>query len=206
PPRFMFEADFDFARSEDQDAFSQEKIDRLARLYLAKACRQGAGPEALEAIDTYFTNIAAEIRAVERARLAAEPLHLEALVAFAGRAYRRPLSAAERDDLRAFYHTLRRRDGLGHEEAVRDTLVSVLLSPQFCYRIDLAGPGTGVRPLSDHALASRLSYFLWSSMPDTELLAHAAAGELHLPEGLAAQARRMPRGPPAPRVGPQCTR
>src|SRR5262249_45448555 len=120
---------------------------------------------------------------------------LEALVEFAGRAYRRPLTAAERDDLRAFYHTLRRRDGLSHEEALRDTLVSVLLSPQFCYRIDLAGPGRGVRPLSDYALACRLSYFLWSSMPDAELLAHAAAGDLHRPDVLTAQARRMLRDP-----------
>ena len=50
-----------------------------------------------------------------------------------------------------------------------------------------------MRPLSDYALASRLSYFLWSSMPDAELLAHAAAGDLHRPEVLAAQARRMLR-------------
>ena len=53
----------------------------------------------------------------------------------------------------------------------------------------------GVRPLSDHALASRLSYFLWSSMPDAELLAHARAGDLHRPEVLAAQARRMLKDP-----------
>ena len=53
-----------------------------------------------------------------------------------------------------------------------------------------ARPSTAL-PLSDYALASRLSYFLWSSMPDEELLAHAAAGDLHQPEVLAAQARRM---------------
>ena len=67
------------------------------------------------------------------------------------------------------------------------------MSPHFCYRVDLPRePGDGrVRPLSDYALASRLSYFLWSSMPDDELLAHAAAGDLHQPEVLVAQARRM---------------
>ena len=52
-----------------------------------------------------------------------------------------------------------------------------------------------MQPLSDYALASRLSYFLWSSMPDDELLAHAAAGDLHRPEVLAAQAHRMLRDP-----------
>jgi hypothetical protein len=113
-------------------------------------------------------------------------------VKFAERAYRRPLSPAERDDLLAFYHRLRRQDELGHEEALRDTLVTVLLSPHFCYRIDLAEPGARAsRPLSDYALASRLSYFLWSTMPDDELLAHARAGDLHQPNVLRGQARRM---------------
>jgi hypothetical protein len=193
PPRFMFEAEFDFARSEDKDAASETKMNRLAKMYLAKASKQGAGGEALDAIETYFAGISAEIRRVERARPAAEPSHLKALVEFAGQAYRRPLSAAERDGLLAFYHRLRRQDGLGHEEALRDTLVSVLLSPHFCYRLDLAESGPAAQPLSDYALASRLSYFLWASMPDAELLAHAAASDLHEPGVLTAQARRMLR-------------
>jgi hypothetical protein len=67
----------------------------------------------------------------------------------------------------------------------------VLMSPDFCYRIDLVEGGPGVRPLSDHALASRLSYFLWSSAPDEELLAEARANRLHRPEVLVRQARRM---------------
>jgi mono/diheme cytochrome c family protein len=195
PPRYMREAEFDFARSEDKDATSPEKMDRLAKAYLAKARTKGAGAEALKAIETYFARMSAAIREVERDRLAAEPSHLAALVKFAERAYRRPLTAAERDDLLAFYHKLRREDELGHEEALRDTLVTVLMSPHFCYRIDLAESGTAARPLSDYALASRLSYFLWSSMPDDELLAHAAAGDLHRPEVLTAQARRMLRDP-----------
>src|SRR5207249_5894816 len=62
-------------------------------------------------------------------------------------------------------------------------------------RLDLPKPGAGAQPLSDYALASRLSYFLWSSMPDAELLGHAAAGDLHQPEVLVAQARRMLRDP-----------
>src|SRR5205807_3616305 len=74
-------------------------------------------------------------------------------------------------------------------------LTSVLLSPHFCYRLDLPQPGKTAQPLSDYALASRLSYFLWSSMPDAELLAHAAAGDLHEPAVLRAQARRMLRDP-----------
>jgi hypothetical protein len=67
------------------------------------------------------------------------------------------------------------------------------MSPKFCYRLV---PAAGAaRPLDDFEMASRLSYFLWSSMPDAELLDRAAAGELKKPDVLAAQARRMLRDP-----------
>ena len=191
--RFMRGAEFDFARAEDKDAATEANIKTLAEVYSAKARRSGANALALGAIRDYFEIINATLRRVERRHLAAEPTHVAALQAFAGRAYRRPLSAEERDGIAAFYRTLRASEGLGHEDAVRDSIVAILMSPHFCYRVDLPGAGPGVRPLSDHDLASRLSYFLWSSMPDEELLAHAAAGDLHRPEVLVAQARRMLR-------------
>ncbi|HMJ64371.1 MAG TPA: DUF1592 domain-containing protein, partial [Candidatus Binatia bacterium] len=204
PPRFMFEAEFDFARSEDKDSTSETKIKQLAEGYLAKARRNGGTGAAIAAIENYFKATSANIRRIEHARLAAEPKHLEALQAFAERAFRRLLSQAEREDLLAFYKSLRANDGLDHEEAVRDTVVSVLMSPRFCYHVepgesdgrssrpsDLTATKWRAQPLSDHALASRLSYFLWSSMPDAELLARAAAGDLHRPKVLLAQTRRM---------------
>jgi len=193
PPRFMQEATFDFARSEDKDSISDAKMKRLEEAHLAKARKVGASDEALEAIATYYANISASIRWVEEARKAAEPSHLEALLKFAERAYRRPLSAAERDGVLSFYRDLREKDELNHEEALRDSIAGILLSPNFCFRLDLAAAGDAVRPLSDYALASRLSYFLWSSLPDDELLAHAAAGDLHRPDVLVRQARRMLR-------------
>ena len=55
----------------------------------------------------------------------------------------------------------------------------------------MAGPGTAPAPVSDYELATRLSYFLWSSMPDTELLAAAESGRLHEPEVIKSEARRM---------------
>ncbi len=95
---------------------------------------------------------------------------MTALQDFAARAYRRPLTAAERDGLLAFYRSMRQQ-GLEHADAMRDAIVNVLMSPDFCYRIDLdCRPTRAVAPgrvaLSNYALASRLSYFLWSSMPD----------------------------------------
>jgi mono/diheme cytochrome c family protein len=197
PPRFAIGSEFDFARSEDKDATSAAKIERMRTTYLEKARTIGASQQALDAIDDCFTSLAADIRWVEQARLAAEPSHLAALDIFAQRAYRRPLSSNERDELRAFYRSLREADGLDHESAVRDCVASVLVSPQFCYfgtgQQETAGetPAPHVQPLSDYELASRLSYFLWSSMPDDELLKHAASGDLHQPETLLEQARRM---------------
>jgi hypothetical protein len=191
PPRFLFDAAFDFARSEDKDAVSDAKIRLLRDAYLAKAREKGAGDAALLAIDAYFSGIHAKIRKVEEDRRAAEPGQLAALQTFAARAWRRPLTDAERDDLLAFYRQLRDRDQLSHEDAFRDALASVLMSPNFCYRFSVSRGGA----LTDYELASRLSYFLWSSMPDAELLDRAAAGELRRPEVLRAQARRLLRDP-----------
>jgi mono/diheme cytochrome c family protein len=197
PPRFLGEAAFDFARSEDKDATSEPKMRQLAAAYLAKAKKNGASDQAVAAIETYFADMSAAIRRVEEARRAAEPSHLEALVKFAARAYRRPLATDERAGLLAFYRRLRNEEGLGHEDAIRDGVASVLMSPDFCFRADPAGPGVSATPLPDHALASRLSYFLWSSMPDDELMSHASACDLHEPGVLVAQARRMLRDPRA---------
>lgn len=199
PPRFMFDAAFDFARSEDKDATSAAKIGQLRESYLAKARGKAANAAALGAIERYFNDMNAEIRQVEEARRSSEPAHLDALQAFAARAYRRSLSSSEQGELVQFYRRLRDQDQLSHEEAIRDTLVSVLMSPHFCYRFDLLpsadAPASARVPLSGVEIASRLSYFLWSSMPDAELLARAATGDLVRPEVLKAQARRMLHDP-----------
>src|SRR6202011_2946491 len=94
-------------------------------------------PVANEAIRYHFQWVNDTLRGLERMRVDAEPRHLEALLRFAARAYRKPLSQAERDDTLAYYHSLREKNGLTHEEAVRDSIVSLLMSPKFCYRIDL---------------------------------------------------------------------
>lgn len=191
PPRFMFEAEFDFARSEDKDCTAEEKMTRLAKLYVAKAKKKGASDEAVHTIEKYFSDMNAEVRKVEKSRLDAEPSHLESLLKFTERAYRRPLTKAERDDTLAFYRKLRKKDELSHEDAMRDTLASVLLSPHFCFRVVEPAPGVKAQPLNDYELANRLSYFLWSSMPDAELMEHAAKNELHKPDVLKSQTRRM---------------
>ena len=189
-------------RPADKDIASAAVVNEVAEAYRNRI-RQANDVVANRAIDEHFAWVDARLRWVEKARIEAEPKHLEALLDFAARAYRRPLTKAERDDLVAYYKSLRQTAGLDHADAMRDSIVGVLMAPDFCYRLDLADapPSPRLRrddaqrasaaPLSDHALASRLSYFLWASMPDAELLSHANAGNLDRPEVLIAQARRM---------------
>jgi hypothetical protein len=115
---------------------------------------------------------------------------LDAALAFAEKAYRRPLRPGEIAGLRDLYRELRDED-LPHDEAWRLVLARILISPAFLYRLEMPGPGNRPTPVSDHELASRLSYFLWSSIPDDTLGHLAASGRLSDPDVLAAQARRM---------------
>jgi hypothetical protein len=129
----------------------------------------------------------------------AEPLQLAKLHAFAARAYRRPLRPEETRELNELYAELR-GDDLPHEQAFALTLARVLVAPAFLYKAESPGPGAGSQPVSDAELATRLSYFLWSSLPDAELLETAAAGQLREPETLLAQTRRMLRDGKARRL------
>ena len=164
--------------------------------YIARATTSD-NPIAVSAIKDHFARVNTTLRHVEAIRATAETKQLEALLKFAARAYRRPLTKVERDGMIAYYHNLREKNALTHEDAVRDSVVSILMAPDFCYRIDLVdgtpAKAAVARPLSGTALASRLSYFLWSSMPDQELINHAAAGDLQNPAVITAQTRRMLR-------------
>ena len=126
------------------------------------------------------------------------PCARQILSRLARRAYRRPVSAADVDSLVAFYAEGRELGGFetGIERAVR----ALLVSPDFLFRVvsDPPGavPGEPYR-LSDVALASRISFFLWSSLPDDELLEAAAEGALQDPGEIERQVRRMLADPRA---------
>jgi mono/diheme cytochrome c family protein len=115
------------------------------------------------------------------------------LTNLARRAYRRPVTQADVEAPLAFYKQSRQSGG-GFDDGIRSGVARVLSSPYFLYRIetDPAGARAGVaHPVSEVELASRLSFFLWSSVPDEKLLDQAAAGRLREPEVLTAQVRRM---------------
>jgi len=113
----------------------------------------------------------------------------------ARRAFRRPVTAEDVAPLMAFYKSGSATGGF--EGGVRDALSAVLASPHFLYRAE-SGVGTGAtRTLTDLELASRLSFFLWSSLPDEELLKLATESRLSRPDVLATQVSRMLADPRA---------
>ncbi len=117
---------------------------------------------------------------------------LQSVSRFAQRAWRRPLEEAESERLEALW-TANWEDG-SPEEAIVLTVSAILQSPAFLFRIETGEPerseGDAV-PLSDYEMASRLSFFLWDSMPDESLFEAAAAGELRTTEQVEEHARRL---------------
>ena len=109
----------------------------------------------------------------------------------ARRAYRAPVTRADMHDLMAFYHSGMQSGGF--DGGIRKAIAAILASPEFLYRYvspKNALPGSDYT-LNDYELASRLSFFLWSSIPDDELLDEAEQGRLHDPKVLQAQVKRM---------------
>jgi hypothetical protein len=119
----------------------------------------------------------------------------EIVARFARRAFRRPVTGEEVEHILAIYD-LAEKEGEVFEERVRLALCRVLVSPHFLFRIEVdpptAKPGEPY-PINEHELASRLSYFLWSTMPDEELLSLADRGELRAK--LRPQVERMIKDP-----------
>ena len=114
----------------------------------------------------------------------------------ATRAFRRPVEAGEIDRLMTLFDATKKR-GASFEDAVRTALKAVLVSPKFLFRIEVDQPSKDPYPIGEYEMASRLSYFLWSSMPDDELFRLAAEKKLHDPKTLEAQVKRMIRDPKA---------
>ncbi len=115
------------------------------------------------------------------------------LTNLARRAFRRPVTPADVEAPISFY-TKARQNGGNFDDGIRAGVARVLSSPYFLFRIeeDPATARAGVaHPVSDTELASRLSFFLWSSIPDEKLLSLAEKGQLRTPATLAAEVQRM---------------
>jgi hypothetical protein len=137
--------------------------------------------------DRFFTKDAPPTASDERREYAREILKQ-----FAQKAYRRPVDAGIVDRLSAIAEGVYSHEGSKFEEGIQRAMTAVLASPRFLFRIEEADPKatSDGHPLVDEfSLASRLSYFLWSSMPDDELIGLAQRGELR--QNLDAQIKRM---------------
>ena len=184
----------------------------------------------------YLTSLRAHYDQVTKALALAQPGQVNDALAFASRAWRRPLTSAEKASLRAFYQKSRTVTRLDHDDAMRAVIARVLVSPAFLYRVETVAPdlfrlkaeatkaeateaeatkleatkreaskgdstpARAEKALDGWEMASRLSFFLWSSIPDDELRRAAAAGELGNPAMLARQVKRMTADPKARRV------
>lgn len=120
-----------------------------------------------------------------------EPAHVRRVLrSFVGRAFRRPARDDEVERYAAFFAAIQPETPT-FEEAIRETFAAVLVSPHFLYRVEPREAAVEPRSLTDHELASRLSYFLWSTMPDDRLFQLAEQGTLHEPETLRGEVERM---------------
>lgn len=156
-------------------------------------------PALPEEVRAHLTALRAHYDEVTKTQSLAQPRHLEDALAFASRAWRRPLTNEEKSRLKAFYQHARTENALAHDDAIRAVLARVLVSPAFLYRVETVA-SRSERPLDGWEMASRLSFFLWASVPDEELRRAAAAGELSKPALLAKQVKRMTADPKARRL------
>jgi len=169
--------------------------------------------DALQVRDSLATLVQGEIAAYGRLQdevhrradeteqqwLDSEPDHITQLLDFAAHAYRRPLTDSEQQSLRDLYQSLR-QDELPHDVAFRSVLARLLVSPNFLFRIEQSPQEKQAAPVNDWELASRLSYFLWSSLPDEPLRRVAADGRLREPSVWEQQMRRMLQDPRSRRL------
>ena len=129
----------------------------------------------------------------------------EVLTGFMERAWRRPVTEAEVSQKLLLYDRLR-PGCIDFQEAMVEVMASVLSSPKYLYLGRIAGEGEDGRRITDLELASRLSFFLWSSLPDEELLTAAATGSLSKGAVLEQQTRRMLTDPKVQRFAQHYTR
>ncbi len=163
-------------------------------------------------VDLVLTNrprrLSAELRKARQSILVARPSKnrpprdaaRDCLEAFASRAFRRPLDPGETDRFLTLFDRGWER-GDGYLPSLGLALKGVLVSPHFLFLAEPEPGEPGIQPLAAHPLASKLSYFLWASMPDDGLRARADSGELLKPEVYKAEIRRMLADPKAEALG-----
>ena len=151
-------------------------------------------PDIVEALKPIEDDVKAYADTFRQRLLDTEGTHVNAIVEFAHQAWRRDLTADQRAQIHQLYTALRGA-GLNHEPACRLTLARILTSPNFLFKQENAHEGAEATAVTSDEVASRLSYFLWSSQPDRDLRIAARQNELVTPDQLLQQTHRMLRNP-----------
>ncbi len=199
---FSFESTYKWKPSEHtfsielQPTVPAEKKTTIIDLFVNKVTVEGPLEPAAwvktENYDRFFP------REVPKARADRREYAAEILGAFATKAYRRPLADDTAQRLAGLAEATYSQKGKSFEQGVAHAMAAVLASPRFLFRLEQAAPhavGDSVANVDEYSLASRLSYFLWSTMPDAELMQLASQGALR--KNLTAQVQRMLADPRA---------
>jgi hypothetical protein len=192
--RHLFNVPFNAGRALPEDGAGGEGFDNAAEtLFLSPLLAEKYLEAGQEALDIALKNPDAR-RSVMIARpgpgMTPEQAARRILTEFLPRAFRHPVAAAEVDEYIGLFRASQAR-GDTFDDSVLFALQGVMISPRFLFRVEEPNPNTQARLLGDYDVASRLSYFLWNSMPDQELFDLAAAGKLRDPQVLRGQVHRM---------------
>ena len=138
----------------------------------------------------------------KKQKIVLEPLQVAAVVNWAERAWRRQIGPRSKQRMIALYQRLR-SEGVQHREAVQTLIAHVLTAPDFLYKLETPQVGTGQSNVEGEELAARLSFFLWSSIPDSQLLELGRRGALKDQKVMGEQMERMLKDPRAKRLASQ---
>ncbi|UQA59321.1 DUF1592 domain-containing protein [Polyangium aurulentum] len=180
----------DFGAEEEALGFNNNAANLVTSSTLAEKYMRAA-----EGIASRATDPLTKVVACDPAVIGEEACAKEFIATFGKRAFRRPLAQDEADVLFGLYQVGRAQGDF--RQGIQMVIEAALQAPEFLYRVELGGEpfedemNEGLVHLDDWEMASRLSYFLWGTMPDDALFAAAEAGELQTKEQVAAQARRM---------------
>ncbi|HLX44465.1 MAG TPA: DUF1592 domain-containing protein, partial [Bryobacteraceae bacterium] len=192
--RHLFNVPFDAGRDLPEDGAGGEGFDNAAEtLFLSPLLAEKyleAGKQALNIAMKNPDARQAVMIAKPGADLTPEQAARKILSGFLPRVFRRPTNTGEVDNYLGLFRAAQKR-GETFDESMLLVLQAVMISPQFLFRIEEPNPDSKPRLVGDYELASRLSYFLWNSMPDQELFDLAAKGKLNDPEVLKKQVLRM---------------
>jgi hypothetical protein len=184
-----------------QPTVAEEEKKNIIDLFVHRATIQGPLDKArwvkTEGYDKFFPRDVPQGNG-KKSRADRRQYAAEILGAFAAKAYRRPLDDDTADRLAALAEATYTQKGKTFEEGVAHAMAAVLASPRFLFRLEQPAPhaaGAAFADVDEYSLASRMSYFLWSTMPDAELMQLASRGELR--QNLSSQVKRMLADPRA---------